>query len=97
MTATVAMSKHNCEKKMNLKKISKHKSSEDNKKNTFKENLLTTLFQNKLMIIIGITKYFSYSTRQVSLPIITRQMDSSLRREEYAWLNSSQYKRQVVE
>ena len=54
--------------KSNLKKISKNKSSKDNSNSTFKENLLTTLFQKELMIIIGIPTYFSYSTRQVSLP-----------------------------
>ena len=53
---------------MNLEKISIDKSLEDNKNSTFKENLLMTLFQKIIMIIIGITKYFSYLTRQVSLP-----------------------------
>ena len=43
-------------------KISKNKSSEDNKNSTQEENQLKTLFQKQLMIIIGTPKYY-ISTR----------------------------------
>ena len=82
MTATVAVSKYNCDKNISdPKKILKNKSSEDNKNSTLKQEAIDNFVPKELMIIIGIPKYFSYPTRHVSLPLITSQMNSSPRRD----------------